>query len=198
MRERKEVQEVLHAGALEMPITPLHLGPGVLLKAAAGSRISLTVFAFCQFTMDLEVLTRVVLGAQQLHGFTNTILGATVILMPSVLLGRPVCQLFLRWWNSRLSVAQARWLSVDTAIPWRAAWSGGVVGVYSHVFLDALMHPDAQPWAPLSPENPFVGIFPIESLNALCWWSLAIGIVVIGIAKAWKTRKGEGGTCSDK
>ena len=39
-----------------MPITPLHLGPGAILKAAAGQHMSLSVFAFSQITMDLEVL----------------------------------------------------------------------------------------------------------------------------------------------
>ncbi len=62
-----------------MPVTPLHLGPGTALKAVLGSRMSLTVFAFSQITMDLEVLARIALGAQQLHGFTNTVLGATAI-----------------------------------------------------------------------------------------------------------------------
>jgi hypothetical protein len=54
-----------------MPVTPLHLGPGVVLKAALGRNMSLTVFALCQFTMDLEVLARIALGARQLHGFTK-------------------------------------------------------------------------------------------------------------------------------
>ncbi len=59
-----------------MPITPLHLGPGTVLKAALGQHMSLSVFAFCQFTMDLEVLARISLGVQQRHGFTNTLVGA--------------------------------------------------------------------------------------------------------------------------
>jgi hypothetical protein len=172
-----------------MPITPLHLGPGAILKAAAGQHMSLSVFVFCQITMDLEVLGRLLVGAPQIHGFTNTALGATVILVPSVLLGRPVCQAFLRWWNSQLNPVQARWLSVDPVITLKAAWIGGVLGIYSHVVLDALMHPDANPWAPFSPKNPFVGILSIESLNALCWWTIVIGIFVMGTAKVWTKRK---------
>jgi hypothetical protein len=41
-----------------MPIMPLHVGPGVLLKSAAGPRMSLTGFALSQVTMDVEVLAR--------------------------------------------------------------------------------------------------------------------------------------------
>ncbi len=113
-----------------MPVTPLHLGPGTVLKAVLGSRMSLTVFAFSQFTMDLEVLARIAVGAHQLHGFTNTLVGATVVLVPSVLLGRPISQAFLHWWNSRLSPSQARWMWVDPVIGWKAAWIGGILGVW--------------------------------------------------------------------
>jgi hypothetical protein len=172
-----------------MPVTPLHLGPGAVLKAALGRNMSLSVFAFSQFTMDLEVLTRIAVGAHQLHGFTNTILGATVILVPSVLLGRPACQAFLHWWNSRLSKAQARWMWADPVIGWKAAWIGGILGIYSHLILDAAMHPDARPWAPLSSANPLVGLLSYEGLNALCLWTLVGGMIALGARSAWKIRK---------
>jgi hypothetical protein len=172
-----------------MPATPLHLGPGTALKAVLGSRMSLSVFAFSQITMDLEVLVRIAVDAQQLHGFTNTILGATAILAPSVLAGRPVCQTFLRWWNSRLSPSQKRWMGVDPAISWRAAWLGGALGIFSHVFLDAVMHVDAHLWAPLSPANPFVGLLSHEALNMLCLWTLIGGVSALGVGRGWKRRK---------
>ena len=59
---------------VKMPITPLHLGPGVLVKSFAGEHLSLTMFALAQITMDLEVLLRLVLKSTHLHGFTNTII----------------------------------------------------------------------------------------------------------------------------
>ncbi len=173
-----------------MPVTPLHLGPGAVLKAALGRRMSLTVFAFCQITMDLEVLARMALGVQQLHGFTNTVLGATVLLVPSVFVGRLVCQAFLRWWNSRLSPRQARWMRVDPVVPWKAAWIGGTLGVYSHVFLDASMHPDAHPWAPLSSVNPLVGLLSSDALNGLCLGSLLVVVFLMGTQKIRKMRNG--------
>lgn len=172
-----------------MPVTPLHLGPGAALKAVLGPRMSLSVFAFCQITMDLEVLARIAVGAHQLHGFTNTLLGATVILVPSVLVGRPAARVFMRWWNSRLSPSQARWMWVDPVIRWKSAWVGGVLGIYSHLILDAVMHPDAHPWAPLSSVNPFVGLLSYEGLNALCLWTLVGGVIALGVRRGWKFRR---------
>jgi hypothetical protein len=151
--------------------------------------MSLSVFAFCQITMDLEVLARIAVGAHQLHGFTNTMLGATVILVPSVLLGRPISQAFLHWWNSRLSPSQARWMWSDSVIGWKAAWIGGTLGIYSHLILDAVMHLDARPWAPLSSVNPLLGLLSYEGLNALCLGTLVGGLILLGARRVWKRRR---------
>lgn len=172
-----------------MPITPLHLGPGILIKSLAGRRMSLTVFALSQVTMDVEVLARAAVGSEQWHGFTNTLVGATVVLLPSVFLGKPVCEWVLRWWNRNLSPGQAKWLEVPASIGWVAAWTGGVVGVYSHFILDAIMHADARPWAPWSEENPFVGLLSIGQLNLLCLVSLLLGTVVLGSTRALRRRR---------
>lgn len=154
--------------------------------------MSFMVFAFSQFTMDLEVLGRLVLGADQLHGFSNTALGATVVLLPSVLLGRPASQAVLVWWNTQLSAAQARWLSVTPAITWKAAWAGGILGVYTHLVLDAIMHADARPWAPFSSHNPFLGLLTADGLNALCFWSLGGGVIVLWVMRQWRQVPPEG------
>ncbi len=145
--------------------------------------MSLMVFAFAQFTMDLEVLFRLLMSAERLHGFTNTVIGATVMLFPTVFLGRPICRVILKVWNSRLSSAQAVWLSVGPDITWRAAWGGGLFGVYSHVILDAVMHADAQPWAPVSTANPFLGFLSVGNIDDLCLWSLGIGAVVLVVQR---------------
>lgn len=166
-----------------MPVTPLHLGPGVLLKALAGPHLSLTLFAITQVTMDLEVLFRFAVKSPHLHGFTNSVLGATVVLLISVPAGKPLGEWILRWWNRQLSEAQAKWLGVGETITWRAAWIGGILGVYSHVFLDAIMHVDAKPWMPFSPANPLVDLLSIGQLNLLCLILIFTGVVLIGISR---------------
>ncbi len=172
-----------------MPITPLHVGPGIFLKSLGGRHISLTVFALSQLTMDLEVLARVAGDAERWHGFTNTFIGATVVLLPTVLFGKPACEWVLRWWNRNLSPAQAKWLKVPTRIGWLAAWTGGVLGVYSHVILDAIMHSDARPWAPLSGANPFVGLLSIGQLSLLCLIFLLLGTIVFGLTRSFTRRR---------
>lgn len=164
-----------------MPITPLHVGPGILLKLIEGPHLSLTMFTLTQITMDLEVVMRLMAGIYPLHGFTNTIIGATVVLIVTVALGKPVCEWVLRWWNRNLSPAQSRWMQVSERISWRAACLGGLLGVGSHFILDAIMHSDARPWAPFSEGNTFVGLLSIEQLNLLCLLCLLVGGIAIGI-----------------
>jgi hypothetical protein len=166
---------------LAMPVTPLHLGPAAVLKAGAGRNMSFTVFAFSQGGMDAEVLVRIAVDADRLHGFTNTILGASVALVPGVLLGRPVCRAFLRWWNRNLSPKQTALLSVDPDISWLAAWSGGILGVYSHWLLDAIMHADARALWPFARGNPFVDWLSIGQINALCLGTLAAGSIALAM-----------------
>jgi hypothetical protein len=177
-----------------MPITPLHVGPGVLLKSLSGRRLSLAMFALTQVTMDLEVIARLALGRAHLHGVTNSFLGATVVLLVTVPAGRPACRSALRWWNRHLGPAQARWLGVRPEVPWGAAWAGGVLGVYAHVVLDAMMHADARPWSPFSAANPFLGRLPADLLDLACVAALALGALGVGVTGlARRRREGAGG-----
>ena len=173
-----------------MPITPLHIGPGVLIKSAAGGHLSLIVFALAQVTMDLEVLARFALGSTRLHGFTNTFLGATVVVFVTVPIGKPVGEYLLRWWNRNLSAGQEKWLTVEVDITWVAAWTGGILGVYLHFVLDAMMHWEARPWAPFSLDNPFAGALSIDQLNWLCLVCFGLGVAWLGARKALSLKAG--------
>ena len=172
-----------------MPVTPLHLGPGVFFKAFTGSNVSLLMFSLAQVTMDLEVVCRFALDSTHLHGFTNSIFGATVVLLITVPLGKPFCLWILRWWNRQLSEGQARWLGVSETITWKAAWTGGVLGVYSHFILDAIMHVDAKPWMPFARGNPLVDLVSIDQLNLLCLLAGVIGVFLISGVRFVKARR---------
>ena len=118
--------------------------------------------------MDLEVLARIAIGSSQLHGISNSFLGATVVALVTVPAGKPICEIALRWWNRNLSPGLAKWLEVAPDIRWTGAWIAGALGVYSHVVLDAMMHSDAFPFAPVSKQNPFLDMLSVDEVNVLC------------------------------
>ena len=133
------------------------MGPALALKVAADRRFSVLIFGFSQFVTDLEPLIGLFRGSAVLHGFTHTFVGATLIGILSVVVGRPVCEWMLGIWNERPS-----------RIPSTAVYSGAFVGTYSHVFLDGMMHLDMRPFAPFSDANPMLGALSWTAIYVVC------------------------------
>ena len=161
-----------------MPFTPFHFGPGAAICAMFGRRFSFTVFVLSQALIDLEPGVRMVLDREPLHPHMHTYAGATLVALVAGAIGRPLCEAVLRAWNRRLSAAQARWLGVDTTITPTAAWSAAIVGAYSHVAIDSIMHADMQPWMPFGAGNPLLGLVSIETLQLAC---AVLGLLGIGV-----------------
>lgn len=162
-----------------MPFTPFHMGPGLAIKAVSGRHFSLMVFGFSQIAIDIEPLVRIIRGDALLHGFTHTYLGATLIALVCVVLGRPVCHVFLNYWTSDSSSPFLNWLRGPKLISWPAAIAGAFVGTYSHVFLDSIMHSDMQPLAPFSNANALLHIISFSGLHVLCVLSGVLGALFL-------------------
>ena len=162
-----------------MPITPFHLGPGAVVKAAAPRHFSFTVFAFSQVLIDLEPVGFFLLTGDPIHPYLHTFLGATLVFVVSWWAGRPLCVWLLRTWNAWLSPAQGRWLAVEPGIPQIPAAIGAFIGAYSHVAIDSIMHVDVQPFAPFSGARPWLGIVSIDALHLICVTAGVIGIAVL-------------------
>ncbi len=89
-----------------MPITPFHLGPGVLIKSVLQERFSLTIFAFSQGLIDIQPVLVILLGKGHLHGFTHTYAGAILLALISTTLGKPICEWFLKFWNKTPEISR--------------------------------------------------------------------------------------------
>lgn len=126
------------------------------------------VFGFSQVAIDIEPLVRILRGDALLHGMTHTYLGAIVIALVSVFLGRPICQRLLDYWSPDISSPFQHWLRGPKIISWPAAIAGAFIGTYSHVFLDSIMHADMRPLAPLSDANGLLYVISIDILHLAC------------------------------
>lgn len=113
-----------------MPFTPFHMGPGTAIKAVTGNYFSLTIFGFAQVAIDIEPLIRIFQHDSVLHGFTHTYLGAFIIGLLTLFMGKIVCQCLLRKWNSLLNFKYLRWLQVNSDISWFAASTGAFIGTF--------------------------------------------------------------------
>ena len=62
-----------------MPFTPIHMGPGILIKSLLQGSFSLMVFGWTQIVMDIQPLIVLISGEGHLHGFTHTYVGVILI-----------------------------------------------------------------------------------------------------------------------
>lgn len=151
-----------------MPFTPFHMGPGIAMKSLAGRHFSLTTFGFSQVAMDVEPLVRILRGDAVPHGPTHTYLGATLIGLVCVVIGRPICEYPLQYWTPDPESGFLTWLWGNADISRSAAFAGAFAGTYSHVFLDGLMHADLRPLAPFSDAQPLFFAVPVDAVHIAC------------------------------
>lgn len=162
-----------------MPFTPFHFGPGAAVKAVAPRHFSFTMFVFTNVVIDVEPLYFMATGDWPIHRFAHTYLGATAVAIACFLAGRPVCAWALRLWNSRLSEVQARWLRVEPRIDALPAATGVLIGGWSHVLLDSLMHSDVEPLAPFAPGNSLLQLVTLLQLELICVVSGVLGVAIL-------------------
>ncbi len=175
-----------------MPFTPIHMGPGMAVKALLPRHFSIIVFGLTQIAIDVEVLRYLMRGEYPLHRFWHTYLGATMIAVVFTLLGKPSSQWIKILWNRIAPKNGAINLSVSVPTTWLASFMGAFIGTYSHILLDSLYHGDMKPLHPWSEANHLYGLVSPHSVEVAC--------VLLGIAGlAWYfAKQGRNGRKVDK
>jgi len=153
-----------------LPFTPIHMGPGILIKALLQSSFSLMVFGWTQIVMDIQPLIVIITGEGHLHGFSHTYIGAILLAIFSAITGKYLSQLGL--WILKITP------SINTHIPWWIVFLSAFIGSFSHVFLDSIMHSDVQPFCPITLSNAFLGLVSIDMLHKLCMYSGLVGAAI--------------------
>jgi len=160
-----------------MPFTPLHMGPGMAVKAAIPRHFSIVVFGLTQISLDLEVAWHMSRHEYPFHTFWHTYLGASIIAAVLTVLGKPASQWIKTTWNGIAARCLDANLRVSTPTTWIASFSGASIGAYSHILLDSLFHPDIEPLQPWSPTNRFRGAVDPHGIELVCIVVGVIGLV---------------------
>ena len=161
-----------------MPVTPFHLLAIIPLKAIAPHRFSWSVFALTNVVIDLEPITYYLITLYPSHRFFHTIIGATLIAILCATYGRRLCELAIKTLYGELQDKEVKWLG-EASIGKAAAWSGALIGAWSHLLLDSLMHEDIKPLSPFTDANPLLGVISMSNLNALCVVSGLLGVALL-------------------
>ena len=154
-----------------MPFTPIHMGPGILIKAILQGSFSLMVFGWAQIIMDIQPLFVILTGEGHLHGFSHTYIGASLLAIVAALSGKYLSEFGL----ILIGVAKK-----DNAIKiaWWVVFISAFIGTFSHVFLDSIMHSDVEPFFPFFLENNMLGILTIKQLHQWCLYSGLVGVAL--------------------
>jgi hypothetical protein len=150
-----------------MPFTPFHMGPGIVVKALLQGSFSLMVFGWAQIVMDIQPLVVMITGEGHLHGFSHTYIGGTLLAIFSAISGKYLSEvgLFVFGFNKQWQVKIAWWVSFLSAF----------IGTLSHVFIDSIMHADAEPFFPITTSNTFLGLMSVQALHKVCLYSALVG-----------------------
>lgn len=159
-----------------MPFTLFHMGPGLVIKGLTQGAFSLMVFGWAQIIMDIQPLVVMLTGEGQLHGFSHTYVGASLLGAFAALTGKYLGEigLFVLGLNRDWQVK----------IRWPVAVASALIGSYSHVLLDSLMHWDMAPLFPFYDANGLVGILSADAIYQLCVYSGLLGALLFFAVRA--------------
>jgi membrane-bound metal-dependent hydrolase YbcI (DUF457 family) len=161
-----------------MPFTPIHMGPGILIKAILQGSFSLMVFGWTQIVMDIQPLITMIVGHGHVHGFTHSYTGAIFIALFSAVSGKYLSQFGLKILHIQTSNADN--------IPWWVCFLSAFIGSFSHVFLDSIMHADLQPFYPFALSNSFLDFISVWALHKACLYAGLIGAVIFYCVMVWR------------
>ncbi len=173
-----------------MPITPFHLIAAAPLKAIAPRKFSWSVFTLTNIMIDLEPITFFVITLNPQHLFFHTIIGATVIAIFAATFGKKLCEIALDIWDQELNGNKHDiWHIEDLRISNIAAWSGAIIGAWSHLLLDSFMHDDIKPLSPFTDKNALLGTVNLDYLHVFCVISGFIGLLLFRMLKPKSRQK---------
>jgi hypothetical protein len=168
-----------------MPFTPFHIAAGASVKAIVPKHFSWSVFTLTNILIDCEPLYYHFTEGMLSHKFFHSIIGASIVTVVCATLGKPLCEYGLKLWNNSLAQEDKRWLGSGIKISHLSAWTGAVIGAYSHLILDSIMHLDIKPLAPFTDENQLLEIMEIFELYILCLLLFGLGVIIYSLKKSF-------------
>ena len=162
-----------------MPFTPFHLGPALVIGIILIYYIDFPTLLVASVILDIEPFLVLLLDLNYpLHGFFHSFLGGTIIIL---LLSffmfkiRPILNPITDFFKIE---QKSSFLNILTA---------SIIGIYSHILLDAPLYSDMQPFFPLN-FNPFLNAsgVPEITIYLFCAYCFIAAIMLFFIRLAIK------------
>jgi len=164
-----------------MPATPFHLGPGLLIKAAAPRQFSMAAYSLTQVVIDIEsgyyLLHKKFPVHREMHTF---LLGGLIGILCGLLVSR------LGAWMTRPRDVVGEALAAEFRLS--VAVISGIVGGLLHEVLDGIMYADMRPFSPFSAANPLYGLASVRMVYLFCVVTAVVGAALL-LAWEWRPRR---------
>jgi len=154
-----------------MPFTPLHFGLNASIGIILKKYISIPMCILANVIIDIQPLLVIFFDFDlELHGFSHTLLGGTILMLPiSIVLGVIIKKVY------RKNIAIGSYIL------------GGEVGVILHILLDSFMHKDVKLFWPFS-DISFANDNMIKLVNPICIIGYILMIILIVINMVLKKK----------
>jgi hypothetical protein len=164
-----------------MPATPFHLGPGLLIKAAAPRQFSMAAYSLAQVVIDIESGFYLARGTYPVHRDMHTfVVGGMIGLLCGLLVSR------IGAWYARPRDVVREAFAAEYRL-W-VALPSGIFGGLFHVVLDGLMYADIRPFRPFFVANPFYGLVSVRMIYLFCVLTAVVGAALL-LAWEWQPRR---------
>jgi hypothetical protein len=164
-----------------MPATPFHLGPGLLVKAAAPQQFSMAAYSLAQVVIDIESgffqLRRDYPVHREMHTF---VIGGLIGLLSALIVSR------VGVWLARPRDVVGEALAAEYRL-WVAVPSG-IFGGLLHVLIDGVMYTDVRPFLPFSVANPLYGLVTVRVVYMFCVLTAVVGAALL-LAWEWRPKR---------
>jgi membrane-bound metal-dependent hydrolase YbcI (DUF457 family) len=166
-----------------MPLTPFHLGPGLLIGLLLLPYIDFPTFLIASVIVDVEPIVVLIFGLDYpLHGFFHSFLGGTIVALPLALvmnkIREPISPLI-------------SFFKIEQEISFKKILIAALSGIYLHILLDCPIYTDIQPFFPLD-FNPFFRSSGAPGLmeTMICVWCFmgASIVYLIILLRYWRNR----------
>jgi len=158
-----------------MPLTPFHLGPGLLIGLLLLSYIDFATFLVASVIVDVEPIVVIIFDLDYpLHGFFHSFLGGTIV---TFLLAAVMSKV-----RESLSPLLS-FFKLEQKSSFKNILLASLTGIYIHILLDSRMHKDIRPFYPLN-FNPFLSGSSLPGLwvHTVCVWCF-VGAAVIYVMR---------------
>ena len=165
-----------------MPFTPFHLGPALVVGIIFIYYVDFPTLLAASIILDIEPFIVLFLDLNYpLHGLFHSFLGGTFVVLPLSFimfkirpLMNPITEFFKIELNSSF---------LNTLV-------ASIIGIYSHILLDAPLYSDMQPFFPLN-YNPFLNAsgVPEITIYLFCAYCFIAAIMLYFIRLTIKLKK---------